>query len=474
MKSIIDKLQNLFLSNRENKKSIKHFSGDKTEEHSFKEGPILKLLLVFVGPAVLGLLINVLYNVVDRMFVGQFVGAEGLSAVTMVFPISIFKFSFILLLGSGAGVLIAKYLGEGRLEKAEEVLGNMLAGLFIVSLCFTITGLLFYKEILVLLGAEGPLLQQSAEYLFIIVLGFPLSFFIALEFTCRAEGNPHLPAKLILLSSLINIGLDYVFMKIFGMGIKGAALATIIAQATNAIFLMGYYLKGKSLVKFYWKQIRFKRQIILPILSVGLAPFIMDSAVSLQNAFANHLLLQSGGVDAVASMGIIFGINVLFMMTALGTGDGMQPIVSFNFGAKRYDRAAKTLEYVLKFILFVAFIGILVIELFPDPIISVFIDGDENILVITHKALNIFVWSIPFYMVQVVIARYFQALQKNTTATFLAVLRPILLFIPISYVLNELYGFIGIWFAFIASDALAAFIAFLLIKKYSIYKLKMA
>lgn len=439
---------------------------------SLKKESIIKLLWVFVGPAVLGLLINIFYNVVDRIFVGHFVGADGLSAVTMVFPIALFKFSFVLLLGSGAGVLIAKYLGEDRQDKAEEVLGNMMAGLTVVSAVFTLLGLLFHKEILQLLGAEGQLLQQSAAYLFVIVLGFPLSFFIALEFTCRAEGNPRLPAKLILLSAIINICLDYVFMKVMDMGVKGAALATIIAQGTNALLLINYYLNGKSLVKLQWKQIRLKKEVILPILSVGFSPFLMDGAVSFQNAFANNLLLQTGGTDAVAAMGIIFGINVFFMMTALGTGDGMQPIVSFNFGAKLYDRAAKTLIYVLVFVLSVALFGILILELFPNAIINIFINGNENIRSITHTALNIFVWSIPFYMTQVVIARYFQALQKNTIATFLAILRPIFLFIPISFVLSDWYGFKGIWTAFIASDALAALFAVLLVKKYNLKGLR--
>ncbi|GAA3651143.1 MATE family efflux transporter [Flavivirga jejuensis] len=470
MNNLVHKSRSIFLFLKSKKEAASLQISTNTEGYSLKDDSVLKLLFAFVGPAVLGLLINALYNLVDRIFVGQFVGANGLSAVTMVFPVTLFQFGFILLFGSGSGILIAKYLGEERTGKAEDALGNAIAGLLITIVIFTTMGLFFYKPLLVAFGAQGTLLNLSVEYLVIIIMGFPLSFFLALEFTCRAEGNPRFPAKLILLSSIINVCLDYVFMKIFNMGISGAALATIIAQSVNAILLIRYYLSGKSLVKIVWKKIKLKKHIILPILSVGFAPFIMDIAISLQNVFANSLLLQSGGTDGVAAMGIIFGINVFFMMTALGTGDGIQPVISYNFGAKRYDRAVKTLKYALKMVFLIALSGVAILELFPTSMIRVFIDDNENITTITKIAIQIFAISIPFYMVQIVMTRYFQALQKNKIATFLALLRPVL-FAPIALILTKIYGLIGIWIAFVISDGLAALISFLLVKKYSIKKL---
>ena len=433
--------------------------------YSLKDGPILKLLFVYAGPAVVGLLINALYNIVDRIFVGQFVGAEGLSAVTLVFPVMNFQFAFVLLLGSGAGVLIAKYLGEKRKDKAELALGNMLVGLGITMILFTSLGLLFYQPLLRAFGAQGSLLQQSGQYLQIIIMGFPLSFFIALEFTCRAEGNPRLPALLILISSLINISLDYILMKLFGLGIRGAALATITAQATNAILLIRYYTSGKSKVKLVLKNIQLQKRVLFSIFAVGLSPFIMDLAMSLQNVVANNLLLKSGGTYAVAAMGIIFGVNVFFMMTALGTGDGMQPIVSFNFGARRNDRTRQTLSYALKIVGSVAVFGIAVIELFPAQITAVFVNGKADIVDIAKTALQIFALCIPFYMVQIVITRYFQAVYANKIATFLAILRPVLIFVPSVYVLNKIFGLNGIWFAFPLSDGLAATISLLFVRK---------
>ncbi|MEP3372893.1 MAG: MATE family efflux transporter [Maribacter dokdonensis] len=456
------------------KKNIVSNNGETIKEkHSLKDDSIRKLLFAFVGPAVLGLLINALYNFVDRIFVGQFVGADGLSAVTMAFPVTLFQFGFILLFGSGSGILIAQYLGEKKYEDAEDALGSVIAGLLVAIVVFTTLGLLFYKPLLLVFGAEGTLLDLSAEYLVIIIMGFPLSFFLALEFTCRAEGNPNFPAKLVLLSSIINVSLDYIFMKILNMGISGAALATIIAQAVNALFLIRYYLSGKSVVSIVWKKIRLKKHILLPILSVGFAPFAMDIAISFQNIFANKLLLTSGGTDGVAAMGIIFGINVFFMMTALGTGDGMQPIISHNFGAKHYDRALKTFKYAIIAVSLVALSGVVILELFPSQLITVFIDDNDNIEKITKIAIRIFALSIPFYMVQIVMTRYFQALQQNKIATISALLRPAL-FVPIAYALNAFYGLIGIWVAFVVSDCLAALISFVFVRTYSIHKLKVS
>ena len=435
-------------------------------EKPLEEDSVLKLLFVFIGPAVFGLLINALYNFVDRIFVGRFVGAEGLSAVTMAFPISLFQFGFILLFGSGSGILIAKYLGEKKKNKAEDVLGGAIAGLLLTIVIFTIAGLIFYKPLLESFGAQGILLDLATEYLVVLIMGFPLSFFLALEFTCRAEGNPRFPARLILLSSLINVCLDYVFMKIFDMGISGAALATVIAQSTNAFFLIRYYLSGNSLVHIVWKKIKLQKHTIFPILSVGFAPFIMDVANSLQNVFANNLLLNSGGIEGVAAMGIIFGLNVIFMMTALGTGDGMQPIISFNFGAKLSDRVKETFRYALIMVGVTGIIGVFILESHTVSLISFFIDDNENITTISKTAIQIFAVSIPFYMVQIVMTRYFQALQQNRIATMLALLRPGL-FVPIAILLNKLYGLIGIWIAFVVSDSIAALISFLMVKGYT-------
>ncbi|WP_372744695.1 MATE family efflux transporter [Lutibacter sp.] len=473
MSHFIKKMQQIFFPIKTNKEVVNNEERKKNEKYSFKEDSILKLLFIFVGPAVLGMLINALYNFVDRIFVGQFVGVEGLSAVTMVFPVSLFQFGFILLFGSGSGILIAKYLGESNIEKAENVLGNAVAGLLITILIFTSAGLFFYKPLLELFGAQGELLNLSADYLLVIILGFPLSFFLALEFTCRAEGNPKLPAKLIILSCIINVCLDYVFMKIFNLGIRGAALATIIAQASNSLFLIKYYVTGKSTVKLVLKKIKINKQIMLPILMVGLAPFLMDLAISFQNIFANNLLLKSGGIDGVAAMGILFGVNAFFMMIALGTGDGMQPIISFNFGAKRYDRSIKTLEFALLIVGAIAIIGTVLIEIFPTQITSIFINANENKNVnnIAKIALQIFALTIPFYSIQIVVTRYFQALQKNKVATFLALLRPIILFIPIVFLLNKYFGLIGIWMAFPLSDGAAAVLSLFFVKKYNINKL---
>ncbi len=249
------------------------------------------------------------------------------------------------------------------------------------------------------------------------------------------------------------------------MGVRGAAMATIIAQGINSIFLIAYYVRGKSLIKLVWKNIKLQKDVIYPILLLGLAPFIMDSATSIQNMIANGLLLQSGGTQAVAVMGIIFGVNVFFMMTALGIGDGIQPIISFNLGAKKHLRNYKTLLYTMAIVGSIGILGVCLLEIFPNLIITIFIDKNEDITHLAKTALRIFALSIPFYMVQILATRFFQALQENKIAIFFAILRPILLFVPVAYTLNWMFGLNGIWTSFVVSDGLAAIISLFFIRK---------
>lgn len=433
--------------------------------YSLGETEIFTLIRKFTGPAVLGLLVNALYNIVDRILVGQFIGTVGLSAVTLVYPVVIFQFGLILFLGSGAGVIISKFLGESNIQKAQKTLGTMIAGILILIVVFTSLGLLFYHPLLRMFGAQGQLLNLSADYLRILVMGFPFSFFIALEFTVRAEGNPRLPAISIVVSSFTNIILDVIFMKGFNMGVSGAALATVIAQMLNVFFLIYYYVSEKSVVKLLLKNIRLQKKIILPILISGFAPFIMDIGTSIQNSVANKLLLDSGGSTNVAAMGIIYGVNIIFLMTAFGIGDGMQPIISFNYGAKKSDRTNKTLLYALGIGESLAILAIVIIELFPLQIAHIFIGNDAELTKIIEPALKIFALSIPFYMVQIIATRYFQAIHKQKLATFMALLRPLILFIPIVYLLNWFFGLNGIWFSFVVSDSIAALISFIFLKK---------
>jgi len=438
----------------------------KSLQDRLSKAAVPRLLLSFAGPAVIGLLCQALYNIVDRIFVGQFVGPEGLAALTMAFPVMLLMFGFSLLFGSGSATLISKYMGESNFEKAEKTLGSMFASLIIFAVFFVIAGLLFLEPLLILLGAKGSLLEQSIAYLRIIMMASPFIMGFALDYTIRGEGNPKFPAMVIIISSVINIILDFIMIKVLGMGISGAALATAISESIAGFLLISYYLSGKSVIKLHLKNIRLQKSFLLPILSLGFAPFIMDAASSIQNMVANKMLITYGGEYGVAAMGIVFAVNMICLLVALGIGDGMQPIISFNHGAKATHRVNKTLIYAIFFVEIIAVLVLILVEVFPNIISGFFVNNNPDLSAVAVIALRIFAISIPFFSFQIIGVRYFQAIHQRRLATISAILRQLVIFIPAIYLMGKLFGLNGIWISFPISDFFAAMITVFMIKRF--------
>ena len=435
-----------------------------TTEQKLSTEPVHRLLLSFAGPAALSLLVHALYNIVDRFFVGRLIGPDGLAALTLAYPVMIIMIGFTILLGSGAGTLIARYLGENRPDKAEKVLGAMVACFLPLATAGVITGALFSGELLSLLGAEGEMLDMASGYLRIILLSAPFYTAIALEFTIRAEGNPRLPAVIITSAAVLNMILDPVMIAAAGLGIKGAALATIISEGVSALMFYSYYLGKRGRLKLHPRNIRFSRTFFIPLLALGFAPFLMDITSSVQNMLTNGLLLKYEGSGGVAVMGIIFAVSTVFMMLTFGVGDGMIPIISFNLGAGKPERMRSTFKLAVAVVEAVSLLLLLLIELFPHLIAGLFLGKDSPIMPAAVTALRIFALSIPFYSFQIIGSRYLQAVHKPGQSTLSVMLRQLLFFIPAVFLLSSLFGTAGIWAAFPVTDCISALITYLLIR----------
>jgi Na+-driven multidrug efflux pump len=286
---------------------------------------------------------------------------------------------------------------------------------------------------------------------------------IAMEFTIRAEGNPKLPAKIIASAAVLNMILDPIMISVFHMGVEGTAIATVISEGLSAVFFFKYYLSGKSRLKIKLKNIRFSKEIFIPILSLGFAPFIMDIASSSQNMLTNGLLLRYSGENGVAVMGIVFAVSTIFMMTAFGIGDGMIPIVSFNLGAGNPDRMKQILRIAAISIEVLSLTLLLIIELIPAQIAGFFVGNSPEITAAAVTALRIFAISIPLYSFQIIGSRYLQAAHKPGKASLSVFLRQLIIFIPAVLALSALLGTNGIWIAFPITDLIAAAITWLLI-----------
>jgi putative MATE family efflux protein len=409
------------------------------------EEKVSKLLLRFSIPAIIGMLVNALYNVVDRIFIGQGIGSVGITGITLAFPIMLIGMAFSMLVGFGANSLISIRLGEQKKEEAELIMGNALTLLTVISLALTVAGLVFMKPLLLLFGASENALPYASEYLTIILygnifmgIGFGMNNFI------RAEGNPKIAMWTMLIGAIVNTVLDPIFIFVFNWGIRGAAWATVIGQMTSAIWVLYYFLGGKSLIKFHVSNLKLKLSIVGNIFSIGSAPFAMQIAASFLNVILNASLMKYGGDVAVAAIGIIGSIAMLFMMPVFGINQGVQPIIGFNYGAKKFDRVMQALKLAIIAATAIMLIGYVFIRLFPHQFIALFNSKDTELIDLGGKAITTFLFFMPIIGFQIVGANYFQAIGKPIHAMLLMLSRQVLLLIPLLLILPRFYGLQGI------------------------------
>ncbi|MDX9959778.1 MAG: MATE family efflux transporter, partial [Spirochaetia bacterium] len=416
---------------------------DRTEE--LGKAPIPGLLLRFSLPAIVGMMVNAIYNVVDRIFIGQNVGPLGLAGATVAFPIMLVLMGFGMLVGVGGSALVSIRLGERKEAEAEQILGNAVALLVILALSLTGLGLLFLAPLLRLFGASEAILPYAIDYTSIILLG---SIFQALGFGMnnfiRGEGNPKVAMATMLIGAVLNIILDAVFIIGLGMGVSGAALATVIAQGSSAVWVMSYYFGGRSHLKIRRINLRPRKDIVLPMVAIGMAPFAMQMASSVLNGLLNNQLQRYGGDLAVSTMGIIFSIITFFLMPIFGLNQGAQPIIGYNYGARNYGRVRHAMLLAIVAASTLVSTGFVLIQLFPQVFVGFFAGSSAELLAMASMAIRIYFMMLPLIGFQIVAAGYFQASGKPKQAMVLSLSRQVLLLIPLIIVLPLKFGLTGL------------------------------
>ncbi|ABW19504.1 MATE family efflux transporter [Alkaliphilus oremlandii] len=420
------------------------------------EEKIGKLLLTFSVPAIVGMLVNALYNIVDRIFVGRGVGSLAIAAITIGFPIMIILMAFTMLVGLGATSLISIKLGQDRKDEAEKIMGNSMTLLVIIMLIMTVSGLIFLEPLLRIFGASADVMPYAKAYLRIILYG---AVFQGIGFginnIIRAEGNPKIAMLSMLIGAISNTILDPIFIYGFKMGIEGAAWATIISQAASAVWVVSHFISGRSNLKFRKENLRLQGKIIFDIFSIGFAPFMMQLAASLVTAILNSQLGKFGGDIAISAMGIINSVSTIILMPIFGINQGSQPIIGFNYGAKQYDRVKQTFRYAATAATILVVIGFFLIRIFPVQLISLFAQGDQTLIDIGTNGIRIFFFAMPIIGFQIVSANYFQAVGKPKQAAILSLSRQVLFLIPALLILPRFFKLNGIWMAAPVADALA-------------------
>ncbi|RCW37563.1 MATE family efflux transporter [Marinilabilia salmonicolor] len=425
-----------------------------------ENNPVGALMWRYFWPAFIGVMANSLYNIIDRIFIGQFVGPEALSGVTAVFPVMVIMMAFGMLIGVGASVRLSLNLGRKNLERARKVVGNTVLLIIIVSLLVTSIGFAIKDPMLRLFGATDSTVQYANDYLNYILWGVVLhEFGFSMNSLIRAEGNARLAMISMLISAGINIPLDAFFIIYLDMGVQGAALATIISMACLSLWVLIHFKSKRCVVQLKKKYIGIDLTILGSIVTVGLAPFAMQIANSAVQALLNLSLIKYGSDLAVGAMGIIMSVVVLITMSIVALNMAGQPIIGYNYGARNFSRVRQTLKTSIIFATAIAVVSWVLIQSFPGAVISLFVSDSPEIMRYGVEGLRYFLIALPIVGYQIVVGNYFQSVGKAGKAIFVTLLRQVLVLIPLLIVLPRSLGLLGVWIAAPLADTVSGVVS---------------
>ncbi|MBM7562467.1 MATE family efflux transporter [Fusibacter tunisiensis] len=416
-----------------------------------------KLLLQFSIPAIVGMMVQALYNIVDRIYIGM-LGPMPMTGIGLSMPLMILLMGFSMLVGIGSASRISIRLGEDNEAEAEHILGNAFVMLILIMGAVSILGLIFKTPLLYLFGASDATFGYANDYLTIILIG---GIFQGLGFglnnAIRAEGNPRMAMYTMLIGAISNIILDPIFIFVFDMGIQGAALATIISQLLNTIWVIRYFKSGRSRLSLKIENMKLDPRIMISIVTIGMSPFFMQVAASVVTTISNNALATYGGDIAISAMTVINSLAMFFLMPIFGINQGSQPIIGFNYGAKEYKRVKKALTLAILAATSIAVLGFILTQFFTVQMIKLF-NSDPELIDVATVGMRTFLKMLPIIGFQIVSSNYFQAVGKAQKSMFMALLRQVLLLIPLFLILPKFFGLMGVWYAGPTADFIASLV----------------
>lgn len=416
---------------------------------------IPELMLKLSVPAFIGMFVMALYNVIDTIYIARGVGTLGVAGLIIAFPIQMIFGGLASTFGVGGASIISRKLGANELAEANNVFGHVIWLVVFFSILMAVTGMFFLEPLLRTFGATENILPYAKDYLSIILFGSLVQFFaMATNNIARSEGNAKLAMLTMIISASANMVLDPIFIFGLDMGIKGAALATIISQIIGAVWLLKYFLGGKSTLELQnigWLP---DFNIVKEIITIGVPTFIMRSSSSLMVVAVNWMLIGFGSEIEIAVFGIINRLMMFFFMPINGIVQGMQPIIGFNYGAGLYDRVRHTIKLGISIATVITSIVWVITLIFPQVLINIF-SADEAVITSGSGALKWIFIMAPVIGFQMIAGGLFQTLGKAKISFILSLSRQLLFLIPFALTLPHLYGLTGIWISFPIADGLA-------------------
>ena len=418
-----------------------------------------KLLMQYAVPAIIAMTASSLYNMVDSIFIGHGVGTMAISGVALTFPLMNLAAAFGSLVGVGASTLISVKLGQRDYDTAQRVLGNVFVLNMVLGVAFTIIVMLFLDPILYFFGGSDQTVGYARDYMQIILLGNAVThLYLGLNAVLRSSGHPQKAMYATIATVVINTVLDPVFIYSFGWGIRGAAIATIVAQVISLAWQFKLFSNKEELLHFHRGIFRLKRKIVFDSLAIGMSPFLMNLAACFIVILINQGLKEYGGDLAIGAFGIVNRLVFIVVMIVMGLNQGMQPIAGYNFGAKLYERVNKVLKLTIIYATVVTTFGFLVGMLVPDLVVGIF-TSDAELIDISARGLRIVVMFFPIIGFQMVTSNFFQSIGMASKAIFLSISRQVLVLIPCLLILPRFYGQLGVWISMPISDLIASLIA---------------
>lgn len=442
----------------------------QSKEKLLGTAPLGKLIFQLALPGILAQLINVLYNMVDRMYIGHMpeTGSTALTGLGVCLPILVLISAFSSLVGSGGAPLAAIELGKGNKDKAEKILGNAATMLIACSVVLTLVFGIFKEPILYAFGASGETIGFSLDYLNIYLVGtIAVQLALGLNIYISGQGNAKIAMVSVLIGAVLNIILDPIFIFGLDMGVKGAALATVISQTISAIWVVRFLLSKQSVIRIKVENMKPDLKIIGSVCALGISPFVMQSTEALVTIVLNNGLQSYGGDLYVGSLTILQSVMQLIVVPVNGLTQGVQPVISYNYGAGNFERVKKTFKTVLIADLAVTVIACLLTQFIPGVFAAAFTD-EAALIALVKEVMPIFFAGIWIFGVQMACQSAFMGMGQAVVSLFLALLRKIILLIPLALILPNFFDVQGIYYAEPVADIVAAITTgtvFLVVKK---------
>ena len=410
-----------------------------------------------------------LYNIVDQIFIGRGIGINGNASTNVAFPLTTICVSISLFLGLGGASIYSISLGQGNKKKAADMIGNTIVLSIAFSLIFSIVVRVFVKKFMIMFGATQEVLQYAIDYTSITSIGFiPFVFSTVMSHIIRADGSPKYSMFSVLIGAAVNIILDPIFIFKFNMGISGAALATIIGQFISFFITLRYVFKFKN-ITFNRYSFNLYSENVLKIFSLGASGGINQFSMMIVQITMNNVLSYYGALSIyggnipLAVSGIIAKINMLIMAFIIGSGQGSQPIIGFNYGAKNYDRVIETYKLTVSITTIVALISFLIFQIFPRQVVSIFGDGSELYFQFAERYMRVYMALMIVNGIQPVSGTFFTSIGKAFKGAFIAMTRQLLFLLPLIIILPRIFGIDGIMYAGPIADGIALIVTIIFV-----------